>query len=368
MQKMKKILAFWLRLVAFALVTVMVLNYTVYVITPKQAYGICPIMNFYNQPENTVDVLVLGSSLGNAGINTSILWNEYGIAVYSLCGAEVPYWVSYYYLEEALKTQTPKLILIDAKASMYSADYSTRGRTIHATFGIRDPLVRLKAIAACVAPADLLSYVLAFPQLHSYYTQVNAESFMYPPDNGDRGPNWKGYIEYTVTEQHEKPSVVWPGTKKPINTRQAEYFRKILELAQANGIPVMLVGFPNPDYAYDHGYYMSLWAIAEEYGVTGINYNDPDLWRGLRDKYDDPKLQTTLLYSSDFADWQHLNLKGSVTFSYRLGYDLKQLYDLPDRRGDEAYITWQLCADEWFAKYPEYDPNRVEDPESETEV
>lgn len=341
MKRMKMLLGFWLRLVTFAVILCITLNYTVYVLTPKHDYGICPIINLYHQEENTVDVLVLGTSCGYAGVNTNILFEEYGIAAFNLCGAEQPYWITYHYLEEALKTQRPKLILLDAKASIYQDDYSKRGRTILATYGIRDPRVRMEAIAACVAPEDFSSYALAFPQLHSYYAKVEKENFAYPPSNGGRGENWKGYIEMDVTEQHQKPSLVWTNVKKPINARQQEYFEKTLALANEYGVPVMLVGFPNPDYANDHMYYNSLWHVAEQYGVSGINYNDPDL-------------RLRLLYSSDFADWQHMNVKGSAKFTRRLGSDLKVLYDLPDRRGDKLYETWQRCADEWFEKYPDY--------------
>ena len=120
----------------------------------------------------------------------------------------------------------------------------------------------------------------------------------------------------------------------------------ILELARARGVPLLLVGFPNPDYANDHMYYNSLWSVAEEYGVRGINYNHPDLRFSLR-------------YSSDFADWQHLNVKGSVTFSRKLGEDLRA-YNLPDRRGDPAYSSYAACAEDWYALYPQYLPGAAE--------
>ena len=109
----------------------------------------------------------------------------------------------------------------------------------------------------------------------------------------------------------------------------------------------MLLGIPNPDYAHDHMYYNALWSIAEEYGISGINYNDPLLRFGLR-------------YSSDFADWQHLNVKGSVTFSRRLGEDLMERYDLPDRRGDARYDSYADSAAQWYAQYPMYKPEKKE--------
>lgn len=340
---MKKIMGFWLRLAAFMLLLLLTMGYTVYVLTPKHDYGICPITNLYQQEADTVDVLVLGTSCGYSGVNTNVLWTEYGIAVYNLCGAEQPYWISYYYLEEALKTQTPKLILVDAKASIYQDDYSKRGRTILSTYGIRSLITRMNAIAACVRAEDFLDYALAFPKLHSYYSNVKAENFVYPPTNRGRGAHWKGYIEMDATQQHEQPSLVWTNTRRTINARQKTYFEKLLTLAQAHDIPVMLVGFPNPDYENDHMYFNTLWSIAEEYGIRCVNYNDPEEDLDLR-------------YASDFADWQHLNVKGSVTFSRRLGSDLRDMFDLPDRRNDPAYDTWQQCADDWYAKYPQYAP------------
>ena len=336
-------LLFLLRAAVFAGLLLAVLSYALYVLVPKDDYGICSMTNLYQQEENTVDVLVLGTSLAYAGVNTNVLWEEYGIAAYNLCGAELPYWSCYHYLTEAMKTQRPRLILLDAKASTYTNDYSHRGRTLMSTSGIASPINRLRAIRASVSEEDFLGYALGFPQLHSFYQEVTTESFMYPPSNAGRGSSWKGYIECTETEQHSRPSLVWVDTRKPIHAREEDYLRRIIELARQEEIPLMLIGFPNPDYANDHMYYNSLWAIAEEYGVPYINYNDPALRYGL-------------VYSSCFADWQHLNVKGSVIFSRRLSEDLKAMFDLPDRRGEQKYESWDACSEQWYALYPEYLP------------
>jgi len=339
----KMILGFWLRLLGFALVLSFVLSYAAYVLTPKYDYGICPITNLYRQEQNSIDVLALGTSCAYAGVNTNVLWEEYGIAAYNLCGAEQPYWISYYYLEEALKTQKPKLILLDAKAALYNQEHSKRGRTILSTYGIRSPITRMKAISACVDEADFAGFALAFPEVHSNYSQLTAESFAYPPTNGGRGADWKGYIEMNDTDPHQKPTFVWTDTQKPIHEKQAEYFVKTVELAKEHGIPVLLVGYPTPDYANEHLYFNSLWALAEANGVQGMNYNDPTL-------------RVRMSYSSHFADWQHMNIKGSVVFSRRLGSDLRAMFNLPDRRGDAAYDSWARCAQAWYAQYPEYLP------------
>ena len=344
----KKLAGFGIRLVCFAVLTVALLTYATYVLTPKNDYGICSMVTLYRQEPDTIDVLTVGTSLGYAGINTNVLWKEYGITAYNLCSAEQPFWVSYYTIQEALKTQHPKVILLDAKPSIYTRDYSKRGRTILSTFGIRDPINRIGAIEACVEkPEDAVSYILGLPEVHSNYKKLEWSDFVFPPDNGGRGDSWKGYIESDVIEKHEKPSVVWNSTKRNMNAREEEYARKIFELVNEKGVLLVLIGLPNPDYANDHMYYNALWSVAAEYGITGINYNDPNMRFGLR-------------YTTDFADWQHLNVKGAVTFSRKLGGDLQTWLNLPDHRGDPKYDSWEECAKSWYSKYSEFESSAWE--------
>lgn len=350
---LRKRMFFLLRAVCFSLLALLLLAYATYVLTPKYDYGICSMANLYRQPRDSVDVLAVGTSLTYAGVNTNVLWQEYGIAAYDLCSAEQPFWISYYALREALKTQHPKVLLLDAKPSTYVRDFPKRGRTILSTYGMRGTENRLGAIRACVAtPEEALGYMLGLPEVHSNYRKLTPEDFRLPPDNGGRGASWKGYIENEEVERHQRPSLVFHDVRRNMNARQEEYVRKILELARQEGIEVMLLGIPNPDYANDHMYYNALWHVAEEYGVSGVNYNDPSLRYGLR-------------YSSDFADWQHLNVKGSVTFSRRLGEDLKARYDLPDRRNDAHYASYAACAERWYAQYPMYLPETQEGAEQQ---
>lgn len=66
-----------------------------------------PIQQFYNQKENTIDVLCIGNSATYVNINPAIMW-ENGIASFNLCESSQMPWNTYYYLEEALKTQKEK--------------------------------------------------------------------------------------------------------------------------------------------------------------------------------------------------------------------------------------------------------------------
>ena len=335
----KRVLAgFGIRTVCFALILFTVLAYGVYVLTPKHEYGICPMLNLYLQPRNTVDVLVIGSSVAYTGVNTNLLWEEYGLACYNLCSAEMPFWSTYYQLREALRYQRPKLILLDAKAAVYTREYSMKARTILSTYGILHPDNRIGAIMACQKTPELaMNFIWAYPEVHKNYKSIKWEDFLLPPTNNGRGSNWKGYIETDGVESHDFPYVSRSSTKTKVNERQIEYVRKIFELAQEENIPLKLIAFPNPGYGDDLLFYRGLWKVAEEYGIEWTDYNDNIL-------------NSKLDYFTDFADYQHLNVKGSMKFSKGLGQDLLKEFDLPDRRGDPAYASYETCAETWYSK------------------
>ena len=336
----RKLAGFGVRAVCFTVITALLLSYAGYVFTSKSDYGICSMMTYYRQKPDTVDVLVAGTSMVYAGINTNILWKEYGIAAYNLCTVEEPFWIAYHTLEEALKTQHPKLILLDAKPATYAADYQKRGRVILNTFGIRDLPVRIRATLASVEnPRDALGYVLKLPEVHSAYKTLALNDFILPPDNEGRGSTWKGFNEADKIDGHRTFDLSFIGARLPINAREEEYVRKIFEMTKEKGIPLMLIGMPCPNYFQDYLYYNTLWSIADEYGIPYINYNREGDRIGLD-------------YQKDFADWNHLNVNGSVLLSRRLGKDLKEAFDLPDRRGDPAYDSWEQCAAIWKEQYP----------------
>ena len=136
---------------------------------------------------------------------------------------------------------------------------------------------------------------------------------------------------------------------KPVPPAEAvRLFDDFLVSLSRRGIPVLLVAFPNPDYKMDHAYCNRLFAIAAEYGFDGINYNLPTLRFGLN-------------FTKDFADWEHLNVRGSMNFSRKLGTDLMAAFSLPDRRGDIAYASYDAAAADWYARLADFQSAPKED-------
>ena len=341
-QYTKQTVRFGVRLLCFLVIAFCVLGYALYVLTPKHDYGICAMNNLYAQPDDSIDVLAVGTSQLYAGINTNVLWARYGIAAYDLCSAEQPFWVSYYMIREALKTQHPKVILLDVKPSCYIGNYTRHGRIILSTFGIRGLENRFGAIRACVKTSEeAQEYIFGITAVHSNYESITLEDFKYPLDNSGRGNTWKGYIEMDQITSMQRPYYTEDVEAKKINAREEEYIRKIIELVQGTDTELVFICMPFADYPTDQPYFISMAEIAEEYGVQFWDFNT-QAHRNIVDE------------NYDFADYQHLNIRGSINFSLRLGNELRKAFSVEDHRKDDKYISYENCTRKWYEEYSDY--------------
>lgn len=143
----------------------------------KYGDGILGLQKFYKLNEQTVDVLVLGSSHAFENINTGFLFDSYGIAAYVLSGSVQPYWNTYYYLVEALKTQRPKLIVLDAYASTFDSEYSDYSRIIKNNFGIKSLDTLYNSLKVSSPPETFDNYWFNYRLWHSRYTELSDADF-----------------------------------------------------------------------------------------------------------------------------------------------------------------------------------------------
>ena len=74
--------------------------------------------SFKSIPENTIDVVVLGSSHAEYSFVPGFFYEDTGLYSYVLGSACQPYEVSYEMLKEALKTQSPKMVIMEAFTAM----------------------------------------------------------------------------------------------------------------------------------------------------------------------------------------------------------------------------------------------------------
>lgn len=319
----------WIRALGFVCLLSIVLHMANSVLCVKSPHGVDQARYLYLQPKEKIDVLFLGSSHVHCNVNTQILWDEYGIASYLSTGAEQPLWNSYHYLVDALKSQTPKLVVLDMYCpSRYYDDYQMTWIDENLD-GMRVSFNKYEAVMAS-ADTDRMEYLFAFLKYHTRYDELKASDFENFIWDRTEQRCWKGYTQLARHAELTEPDLSHVTQVQEMTEKSQEYFDKIVALTKKEGIPLALVSAPYLPEEEDQMVYNDIAQQAEELGLLFLNYNTTEMYR-----------ETGIDFSSDFADHTHLNGEGSRKYTQHLGGWLKENYEIPDRRGRKGYESWE---------------------------
>lgn len=335
----------------FLVILVLILNYCNSVFKVKYGDGIYGVTKFYELDNNTVDVLILGSSHAFEDFNTGTLWDEYGMSSYILAGSVQPMWNTYYYLKEALKMQRPKLIVLEGYCTVFSSEFIDDSRIIKNNYGLHWSPDKVESLKISSPKERWSDFFLEYTQYHTRYKELSREDFL---DNQGNPLyyDWKGFGCNMETTPLECVDISGVTERTNLFEKTEKYYRATIKLAKENNIPIVTVISPYAGITIeDQQILNSAGDIAEELGVPYLNCNLIANEIGID-------------YSKDAADDGHLNYRGNLKFSKYIGQYLSDNYNLPDHRGDSRYNTWERQAR--FISQMIYDQELVEtiDPNS----
>lgn len=303
----------------------------------KYEDGINPMDHFYDLPEDTVDVLLLGSSHMGMNVDPSLLWDLRGIASYSCWGSMQQPWNTYYYLKECLKYQQPKLVVMDVYGVTFDGDYPGYDNIVKNTQGLRFSRDKIENILVSAPEEYRSALLLGLPCSHYRYGEISAadfKNFFWNRETGIQSLNLSG-----LTEQAFQIMDVSAMTEPiPLAEKCETYFRKILELCQQEDIPILLVASPYYLHEQEQGRFNRIGQIAETYGVTFLNFNE---------NYQ----QLSIDPGRDFCDLAHMMPSGVDKYDSYLADYIVQHYEIPDRRQDQDHIWNQKTQTETHCIY-----------------
>lgn len=321
-KKYRKIAAIIFYVVLF-LITYFVSNA---VLSIKTAHGIRQARDMYAQPRNSIDVVFMGSSHIHCDVNTALLWEKYGIAAYDYSAAEQPLWTTYYYLKEICKYQDPSLVVLDLYSPARFKDDYQYDYMIDNLNGVRFSWNKLQMIAASCEYDRIWDFFPSIATYHMRYRDLSEDDWKYLKMTKKERAAFKGYTPYYYINPQEEPELLEKDSGG-ITIKSEIYLQKIIEYTQEQGISLFLIVTPYITTDEDELVYNRIHEIANHYGLefnsTNYYYND----MGLN-------------FDEDFNDKSHLNYFGSCKFTDYLGQELKERYDIPDRRGLDKWESW----------------------------
>ena len=335
---MKKV---FIKVVSFITIFIIILSALNNIFVYKSGHRRKIYQGLYTGKEN-YDVLLLGSSHMNGGINPNILWNEYGITSFNYATGGQPIDVTYYLLEEALKTQNPKAVVLDTYYLGLTEEYGEEGYIRYVLDSMKFSINKIEAVLNSTPKEEWLYYLVPFFKYHSRWKELSEEDYV---SNYEAGYFAKGFGA-SQDEYGKDNMTVLTGTEEYMDLpeKTERYLYKFIELAKEKNFKLILVNMPY-DYTSTNGMnnwitnhemiFNSVERIASENNIPFINYNDY-------------LYEIDFDFSKDMFNIGHLNVYGSAKVTKSLGEYLNNNYDIQDKRSDEAYNSWNLDYDEFI--------------------
>ncbi|MCM1251767.1 MAG: SGNH/GDSL hydrolase family protein [Clostridium sp.] len=293
---------------------------------------------FYAQKDDTLDIVMIGSSPVFPYYSAPMLWGETGIAAYPLSSNLQRPAAMKYLVKEAQKTQSPSLYIFEMR--MYTMEDAGLTENMAYTRGVTDNLKysanRVETIQALVPEGeDRLSYYIDLFKYHTNWKMFALSSewnnWRYEKEN-----NLKGFFIKDEVGPTPTPTVGGMKGEMKIPNEQEAYLRDLLQYLQENKLQALFIVSPYGESMEEQQMFNYMGGIIEEAGYQFLNMNN---------HYD----EIGIVFEEDFADYgSHTNAVGAQKCTAFLEKYLLANYDFTDKRGDDSYASWDAAYELWL--------------------
>ncbi len=304
---LKRIIAFVLSLMALygaASVTAYALDTHFDTRNGTQKVVACQLSDFYALPEDSLDLLILGSSHAMCSYDPYKIEESLGLNAFNLGTALQQPDTAYYLLKEVLKTQTPKYLIYDVYFKVMLDEYSNE----QALTVLKELRPSENAIAHFWRNLNLDGKVSYYNNWLNPFGKIqsvmeNPTPVEVPEAYLGRGfYSSTGVVDPALLEESAHP---FDYEYSGFNERQVKYLKKLINLAQENGIEVILTSAPLPPTIFSRVSYYD--KVLEETTDIAELFNVPFI--------DFAISSCDILNDTDFADQGHLNRDGCAKFA-----------------------------------------------------
>lgn len=300
---------------------------------------------FYAEKNNTLDIVMIGSSPVFPYYAAPKLWGETGIAMYPLASNMQRPAAMKYLVEEAEKSQSPELYIFEMR--MYTvADENLRSNMAY-TRGVTDNMTyslhRLQTVKALVSEDEVESMLPYYMDIMKYHT--NWKMLALPSEWGNmfyhKKSPYKGYTFRDEVGPQPMPDCVDVEGVQPIPEEQEAYLRELITMLDDMEQDALFIVSPYGVSADEQQMFHYIEEIVKAYGYPFLNMNE---------HYED----IGIVFEEDYADYgSHTNAVGAEKCTDFLEQYLLEHYSFTDKRGNSAYASWDQAYADWQTEMEE---------------
>ena len=291
----------------------------------------------YEEPENTLDAVYLGSSNCFAFWNQNIAWEEYGIAVTPYTCSSQPLLAAEYLIKEARKTQPDAVYIVNIN----TLDSKVSDAVMHLLLDNmpfsknKIEMTEYLCDLAELTPTERLEFYFPIIRFHTNWSEIRADTFSNRLREIKGGNNYLWYFERINNISANIKSA--NGTCELSKTLKNS-IESLLDYCENENVKVVFVAVPRAE--------RSKIAVKRINTVSNIISERGFTVLDLREKYN----KIGLDFTNDYYNDTHTNIHGSIKFTYYISEYLVKTYGLKNKRNDKAYSSWENS----YNKYYEY--------------
>lgn len=294
--------------------------------------------DFYAEKQNTIDVMIIGSSPVYPCYAAPKIWGEYGIACYPLSSNRQRPKAMLGLVKEVEKTQNPSLYIFEVKQFTATEDFMTENMAY--TRGITDNMKysinRIEMINNLVNDVDdRYSYYFDIFKYHSNWKTIVLPNQLdcYEYEKLDPLKGFLFQVGVVPSNGIDFSSVT---KKAPIPKENKETLYQLLNYLKNKNFQALFIVTPYAmKDAQNQMNYNYMKEIINSYGYDFLNMNNY-------------QTQIKVDFNTDFFDEGiHTNAIGAEKYTKYLAEYINNHYVFEDKRGNENYKSWDDAYKVW---------------------
>ncbi|GHS85731.1 hypothetical protein FACS1894201_05800 [Bacteroidia bacterium] len=297
---------------------------------------------FYKFTKNKqIDVLVVGNSHVFTGIDPFVLSVATSSNCFLLGNAGAGIADAYFTLGEALQKLKPKVVVVET----FSIGNSSKGDGIMS--GIQsfeahnNTLYKLRMMPELFYSDDWIRAWSTTIRNHSFLLtnkaqiEYNVKNPTPPTSNRlelGRFARWDNGLDDSTLHKYKTLGAAIDGTQYVQSEHSKKYVRKIVELCESKGVPVLF--FTVPMYS-EHIAHYDVWKATLQNELQQYSHTQ---WYDLQASYDSERYTKDAFENTHEAN-QHLTNSGMIITAYKLADYLCRNYSLPNRSEEPLWLA-----------------------------
>jgi len=272
------------------------------------------VQGFFNEEENSMEVLFFGSSHMYCSMDPKVLKAETGLESYVLASQQQPLNATYHYIKSAFETQQPKLVVLELLMANQKPEWASEAVLRDCI----DPMPwrhgKVELIKELVPEEKRGSYYFNLLKYHGRWKELSGEDFDFSYLDGHDAD--RGFIRFTLSRPSAAAQLSYQGVQaKPLFDECETQLLRIKELVESEGAQLAFILMPYEGAEEDAASFVAMHEFARQQGLELLDFNLI---------FD----ETGLDGSSDYFDADHLNAFGAEKATRRFAQWALEKFDL----------------------------------------